>query len=701
MRLAWVASLIGLLALPVLAFEGRLLDSAGKPVAGAQISVAGRTGSVRTNAEGRFALDPDPSVPVTLIVVGSRGEVFPPIRLEAIRSPMDLQLEPAFRETVTVSSGAAPNIEAPPAAAATIIGNEDIEERRPVHLIDAVERTPGVSRRGEGPASVPVVRGLAGGRTLLMLDDARIVAERRAGPSATFLDPFALGSIEISRGPGSVSYGSDALGGVVLMRPRDPIPGRPEFRYDLWTAFGGERARSLGVERSFDLFGGAMLASIHGRSGDDSEAARGAPILNSSYEDRGALLRFVRDSSWGRIRAGYLFGQARDVGAPAADVPAVRTFYPDERANLATLAIDAQARTFFSAVALRASLGSYSITTNRQTATSLNSSAVKARDASLRLSGTRHDERTRLLAGMDVVSRFNLRASGSIDDADRYDLGLFTIYERRVVPLLTLSGGARVDQVSSHNRGGFFGDHSTNLTAFSGHVAATAGPFRATTATVQVSRGFRDPTLSDRYFRGVSGRGFVTGNPQLDPERSLQFDAGLRWTGKRGNVALFAYHYRIDNLIERYRSGADFFFRNRGQAEYRGLELEGGLRLLGNIEAQLGAALARGEDTDTGSALDDVSPPVAHLTLRWAVATGSAFISASSYARDNRPGPVEVVRPGYTNVDAGAGWLFTSALELRIALRNVTDVARFGSPDANAALAQGRSVTIGINGRIE
>jgi outer membrane receptor protein involved in Fe transport len=695
-----VAGLLAIVAFPALAFEGRLLDSSGKPVAGAQVSVVGQAGSARTSAEGRFTLNPDPAVPATLIIVGSRGEVFPPVHIETITPPMELRLEQAFRESVTVSSGATPNIEAPPAAAATVIGNEDIEERRPAHLIDALERTPGITRRGEGPASVPVVRGLAGGRTLLMLDDARIVAERRAGPSATFLDPFMLGSIEIARGPGSVSYGSDALGGVVHMRPRDPVPGQPEFRFDLWTAFGGERSRSVAVERSFDLFGGAMLASIHTRSGDDAEAAGGVPILNSSFKDRGGLLRFVRDTSWGRIRAGYLFGLARDVGAPAADVPAVRTYYPDERANLATFALDAQTRGFFSAVALRASLGSYSITTNRETPASLNSSAVKARDASVRISGTRHHGQARLMSGVDLVTRFNLRASGSIDDAGRHDFGAFTTYERRIVPLLALSGGARVDHVSSRNHGGTFGDRSTSHTAFSGHLSTTAGPFRTTTATLQVATGFRDPTLSDRYFRGVSGRGFITGNPELDPERSLQLDASLHWTGKRTNIALFAYDYQIRHLVERFRSGANFFFRNRGEAQYRGLELDAALRLPRNLEAQLGAAIARGEDADTGAALDDVSAPVAHLTLRWASARASAFASASAYARDDRPGPVEVERPGYAQVDAGAGLFLTPALELRVALKNLNDVARFGSPDANAALAQGRSVTIGISGRL-
>ena len=87
----------------------------------------------------------------------------------------------------------------------------------------------------------------------------------------------------------------------------------------------------------------------------------------------------------------------------------------------------------------------------------------------------------------------------------------------------------------------------------------------------QVSRGFRDPVLSDRYFRGPSGRGFITGNPDLDPETSLQFDLSTRYSVGRTQLAMFVYQYRIDDLVERYTTETDFFFfRNRGRARLRG-----------------------------------------------------------------------------------------------------------------------------------
>lgn len=675
------------------ALDSRLVDSAGKPVAGAQVSVVGQSGAVRTGSDGRFTITPDPRFPALLLVIAGDGIIYPPVRLESAAD--EIRLDDAFRETITVTSGVAPNIEAPPAAAPVVIGLEELEQRKPAHLVEALASTPGVVVRGEGPPAVPVVRGLAGGRTLLIVDDARVVAERRAGPSATFIDPFILGSIEIARGPGSVSYGSDALGGVVHMRPRDPIAGDNSYRYSAFTTFGGESARSAAVETTFDAFGGAVLAAIHARSADDGSDANGDTIENSQYRDRGMMLRFVRDADWGRLRAGLLSSVARDVGAPTSD--SVQTLYPDERATVLTFALDVQPPQIWSSAAFRGSLGSYSITTNRIRTTGIESAAVKARDASLRFSGERTGERSRLVTGADYVTRFDLRASGSIEDAVRRDLGAFVAYDTRVGDALQIAAGGRADHISSRNEGGFFGDRSRSDLAFSGHVAATAGPFRDVTATLQLASGYREPVLSDRYFRGVSGRGFVTGNPDLEPERSVQLDAALRWTGTRSTLALFAYDYRIRNLVERYRDGADFFFRNRGEAEIRGLELEYSARLPRALQLHFGASVARGEDADTGAALDDIGGPMLHTSLRWAVERASAFVTASAYARDDRPGPVETERAGYVNVDLGTGWRFSPMLELRVVVRNLTNTDRFGSPDAVAALAPGRSVMIAIN----
>src|SRR6185295_14569249 len=262
-----------------------------------------------------------------------------------------------------------------------------------------------------------------------------------------------------------------------------------------------------------------------------------------------------------------------------------------------------------------------------------------------------------------------------------------------------ISAGLRGDRVESRNRGGFFGDRDTSHDALSGQVALTVGPFADVTASFQVARGFRDPLLSDRYFRGPSGRGFITGNPDLDPETSLQYDASMRWAAGGRSVALYGYLYEIDDLIERFRPVRDFFFRNRGEAEIKGLELEAQTALPAGFNLEIAAAVARGEAKDDGAPLDLIAAPNASVTLRWAGERGFAYLRESVFQRDDRPGPTEVERPGHDVLDLGAGWRMTADLELRILGRNLTDERYFDSADEVASLARGRSFTVGLVGR--
>ena len=240
---------------------------------------------------------------------------------------------------------------------------------------------------------------------------------------------------------------------------------------------------------------------------------------------------------------------------------------------------------------------------------------------------------------------------------------------------------------------GYFGDHDTDNGAASGFGSVTAGPFSGLSLTAQVSRGFRDPTLSDRYFRGPSGRGFITGNPDLEPETSLQYDLSARYTFARTQLAAYVYHYRIDDLIERYSTATDFFFfRNRGRAELRGFELEARTDLGAGFALEGGLNIGRGEALDDDADLDDISPDTVFVIARKDF--GSRVfgqIRASFVADDDRPGPSEVDAPGATVVDLSGGWRFTRGLELRGIVRNLLDDDYYASPDPRWVYAPGRS----------
>jgi outer membrane receptor protein involved in Fe transport len=284
----------------------------------------------------------------------------------------------------------------------------------------------------------------------------------------------------------------------------------------------------------------------------------------------------------------------------------------------------------------------------------------------------------------------------SVDVANRTNAGVYLMGQVAPAPRITLAGGVRGDRVSMVNEGGYFGDRSVANSAASGFASFTAGAFRGFTVTGQVSRGFRDPMLSDRFYRGPTGRGFITGNPDLRSETSLQFDTAIRYAASRYRWAFYAYQYRITNLVERYQTATDFFFyRNRGRARLRGVELEMQSDFGRGITLEVAAQRARGVALDDAAALDDISADTISAQLRKQFGT-RAFVQmrAAVFADDNRPGPSEVATPGYRMVDASGGYTVSRSLELRLLARNLLDASYYLSPDPRWVWAPGISAQL-------
>lgn len=711
-------------------FEARLLLADGQPAAGYTVTVVGHPASAFCDADGRFVLTPTPTPPFSLVARGPGGEVSAPIEIEDLpRAPLELAVPEVLRDSVTVVSGVAPTLDLLPGSAATVLTQEALEQRTPQRLFQVLESVAGASKLGDGADSVPALRGLARGRTLILLDGARVTAERRAGPSASFVEPASLASVEVLRGPGSVVYGSDAFGGVLNAVSRDPDPGRFGLRYSVEGSGGALDQRSAYLAGSAGIGGGALLVEGHTRDAEDAEEGGGEEIFNSSFEGWGAATRFVHPLGPGRLRLGLAVDRTEDLGKAAIDSRQLRASYPEEASDRFTASWIGIPGGGWDSLDFSLFAGRYHIVLDRDrvpTATSnrrIDRADTDADDASLRAVAARGLGGGQLQIGVDAYSRYDLHAlSGrtdfaadattvtrrtetvSVEDARQLATGAFATWTRPLAPWLSLGSGLRGDRVASRNTGGFFGDRSQSHSAVSGNVALTAGPFADWTTTFQVSRGFRSPTLSDRYFRGPSGRGLVTGNPDLDPETSLQVDLSTRYSRGRSALGFYAYRYDIDDLIERFGAGDDFFFRNRGEATIEGLEVEAQTAVGERWSGDLGFAWAQGQASGggggEGDAIDDIAAPNGWVTVRRSFPRGYVYGRVTTFLEHDEPGPTELARPGYTLADAGVGFHLTERLELRVTARNLSDRRYFASPDETADRAVGRSYTVGLTGRL-
>ena len=722
-RLFHLISLVCLLSLlpaAAEAFQGRLIDRrTGRPVAGADIGIAGLAGTVRTGADGGFVWSPDPPLPFDVLIMLPGGRLAKAVRVVAWGDgPVVIHVEAALVETLTVS-GSAPSVDAPPGSAATLVSATDIQRRAPANVMQALEAVAGVSGLAEGQTAVPAIRGLARGRTLLLLDGSRLFSERRAGPSVSFLSPDSFDRIDVVRGPASVAYGSDAFGGVVSMVTRQPAIAAPfEARLAATYGVGVPAGRLEGhVATGLGDRGGVIVQGRHRRAEDYSSPD--AVVPNSAWHDEGALVRAgLKAGGW--WTAAWQGDSLTDSGLPRSDSDTLRVSIPYERSRRISASFDRAGMPAIGQLTVTGLWGRYEqrLEQDRLPAPGrprrIDRADIDGTDAELRAIARTGIGNARLAAGADILVRHDLHAhdiavifnaagaitsttdNASIASARRRDVGAFAQVDVPLATRVTTAFGARFDHVRSVNEGGFFGDRTVSHSAPSGSAAIAVRVSSSLTVTGQATSGFRDPTLSDRFFRGPVGRGFIVGNPDLEPERSLQFDVAARYDRGPWRVSARYFHYDIDDLIERYQAGTDLFlFRNRGLAEIRGVEIEGSYASSRGFSFDASAQHGRGRAGDNGAPLDDIAPARAIVQVRQAFGA-RIFVSGriTAVADDTVPGPTEVATPGYTDVAATASWQPGRYLELRLAAANLLNQRYYSSASSRGVLAPGRYATL-------
>jgi len=640
--------------------------------------------------------------------------------LRAVAQPAPVAAQPALQrppspaETVVVI-GAAPGIDTSPAAAAASVPRAHIERRTPEHLVQVLEILPGVGQVSEAHAAVPAIRGLARGRTVLLLDGARVTSERRVGPAATFLNPLVIEGADVARGPGAVEYGADALGGVVAVRTRSTTPG------EAWSARGttqwstGSPLAAGALAAGGTLGPAGLFVGLHERRADDYRGPAGI-VRNSSWADRGVLVAVSQRLGGGLLTSRYQGDEARDVERPRTNSDVLRIVSPFERSRRITAAWDRPGAGGAGGWRVLAFHGWTSQRTEQQALAggvprTGERADLAARDLHLRGTGHRHVANVAVEGGVEMLGRYGLQSAESaldflgpslvtattqsVEDARRVGVGAFV---KASVPLgrrVTLAGGARADDVRTRSRGVAYGARHSRHALATGFLASSMRASDALSITAQLSRGFRDPSLSDRYVRGPSGRGLVIGNPDLRPERSLQADVAARYALPLGQLAVYGYDYRLIDLVERYESRRDVFqFRNRGRARLQGVEVAASLTPTRDLSVEVGGHLARGR-ADDGTPLDDVAPAMLTVTTRQRLAhRGYLQARVAALAADRRPGPTEVSMTGGTLVDVGGGWRLHPLVDARVLVRNALDTALYASPDPRWVYAPGRALSL-------
>ncbi len=681
---AVISACIGSVAAVQAAIEGKVTAPSGAPVVLAEITWEAAVASVHTDAAGNFRL-PSSASPRVLVV---RHPLFTEASVTVVsaETPLSIVLDPApvFSEAVLVLDRRLTEDAVPHGTSASSAAPGD-RPAAPNTLLDVIGATPGVAENGQGGIFQNYsVRGLSRQRVLTLVEGMRIVGERRAGVSASFIDPLLLDGVSIVRGPASIAYGSGALGGVVEVFPRLLAGGDAEAGY---------LSQGDGTYLGGGWGGNGWSFAAAGRDKGDGEDADGKPI-DDGFEQVSATLR----RSWSRGGVDYdvlaIPAAGRDIDKASTDAPARVVSYPEEDHLLVRFAARSAG-----GWRVRAYVHPNDLTTRTEQGGVLTSEVVNdAFDWGAAAQwewAPGRGPRTR--AGLDWFGRRSVDAVESgIAPGQTLDGGLedepsvFGTVEwgtRRI----TLQGGARAAWNRQANSGASVSDFGWN--GFLGMVVPLPRRFELAT---HVATGSRFPSLSERFFSGSTGRGTAVGNASLTPETAVSLEINSSWTGSRLRASISAFHTRVEDFIERVEIAPDVFtFENVREAAIVGLELEAYAQATAEIRVTLTAAHLRGED-GAGAPLEDVPPDRATLGLDWS--RGALGVRAEGQWRGAKddPGAGEKPIPDAWLLSVSSSLALPRGVHIVVAGFNLLDDAYYPSADEKVPLAAGRGFQIGV-----
>ncbi|HSM13457.1 MAG TPA: TonB-dependent receptor [Thermoanaerobaculia bacterium] len=219
-----------------------------------------------------------------------------------------------FDETTVTATGSERNV-FEIATPVTVIRAEQIERLAADNPAELLREQPGVDVNGIGPNQArPVIRGQRGLRVLFLEDGLRLNNARRQtdfGEISGLVDLDGVAAVEVVRGPASVLYGSDAIGGVLNL-----VPKRPTFGNGDWNGFADVRygdaadavSGSAGVSGRFGRLEAQVGFSI--RESSDYQAPEGSFGRIRLDQDTDVVDTGLDDQSlWGNFVLGLTDGQ--------------------------------------------------------------------------------------------------------------------------------------------------------------------------------------------------------------------------------------------------------------------------------------------------------------------------------------------------------------------------------------------------------
>jgi len=547
--------------------QGKVTNQQGQAIVGTLVYLAELNKGTICDENGEYRFENLP-VGIVKIEFSSMGynTLIKSIILENKANIINVSLTESVIETqVVVVTGGSVSSQHENAVKIDVLKIKDITLSGTPNFMESLTKVPGVDMISKGQGvSKPVIRGLSMNDILVMNNGVRIENYQYSENHPLGIDDNSVDRVEVIKGPASLLYGSDAIGGVInFIKEKPAATGTIVGDYQTQL-----HSNTIGLNNSLGIKGASKFLFYGLRASNkthsDYKQGGGDFVPNSRFNEWSLSANTGYTDKIGTFKIFYDYFK-QDLGMTVPVIKPIITeagrenniWYQDLLHHL----VSSQNNLYLNRFKWETNIA-------YQTALRKLQTVNEVPDVEMRLNTITYESKLYLAVNelseyiigvqgkLQTNRNLNDRVSQFLPNADINNFGALALAKYTIFKKLKLQGGFRYDlynmqtfALGTENSSNYHAPVQKNYASLNGSLGATYTIKDKLFLRANLAKAFRVPNLSELTSNGMHGNRHEIGNKNLVPENAFETDLSMHYHGEFLSIDLAGFYNHIRDYI--------------------------------------------------------------------------------------------------------------------------------------------------------